>query len=128
MGALSKGYLVETAAVKGGRCIKLGSSEEQAELAGAGEIGIGISFQTDHTFEVEVGQNIDVVHDGITKVVLAATLAAGANFTSDANGDAVALNEGAGTKSFRFGVILQGGITGQSVDCRVTLDTITTET
>jgi len=128
MGALAKGYLVETAVVKGGFCMKLGSSEELAELAGAGEVGVGISFQTDHNFEIPVGQNVDVVFSGITKVILAATLAAGANIASDAAGKAVALDESAGTKSFRFGVLNQGGVAGDAVDCRLTLDTITTET
>lgn len=78
----------------------------QAIKTGAGELAIGVS-QNGPSAD---GSN-DVVHTGVTRVTLGATVAAMAVIASDANGAAVA----AGSGDYTLGIALEGGDAGEVI-------------
>ena len=118
------GKVVETAAITPGLVVKKGTAENGIVVAGAGEQSYGLSLGSSPSESIPVGEHADVVILGITKVMLAATLAAGADVEPDAAGKAVALATGSG-QHFRGATLLESGVAGQLVDCQVRCDFVT---
>lgn len=98
-------FTAETA-VPAFRFAKVGTSEGNVKLAGAGETALGATGELD-TAE---GCRCDVQLDGIAEVECGGSVSFGAKLASDANGKAVAAESGE-----YLGIALEGGASGDII-------------
>lgn len=71
--------------------VKFGNTDDTVTLATAGtDLTVGVTDNVD----VKAGAMVDVLHIGTAEVKFNGAVVRGANFTSDANGKAVAVKDG----------------------------------
>jgi hypothetical protein len=103
---------VAGAAVRARRFAVFGSSDTaMIEAAAATDFIMGVSEKVD----AALGDRFDVVHSGITEIVLGGNVTRGQPCTSDANGAAIAAAPAAGANVRVGGFPLASGVAGDIV-------------
>jgi len=95
---------------------KFGADDDTLSQATASTEEIVGVFQ--HTTSA-VGDEVRVMLDGISRVVLGGTVARGNYLTSDANGKAVAAAPGAGVNAYVIGQALASGVAGDIIPVHI---------
>lgn len=125
---MNRGFVVETASIYPGFCVKKGTAENGVVLSDAGEAGYGISNGTSYDDVKAVGEHVDVALPGeVVKVKLGATLTAGDSVAPEDGGKVIAMGTADGQTYFRAGILLESGVEDELVDCLVTSDYVTVE-
>jgi len=95
---------------------KFGADDDTLSQATAStEELVGVLQHTTTT----AGEEVRVMLDGITRVVLGGTVARGNYLTSDANGKAVAVAPGAGVNAYVIGQALASGVAGDIIPVHI---------
>ena len=95
---------------------KFGADDDTlAQATASTEELVGV-FQ--HT-TTAVGEEVRVMLDGISRVVLGGTVARGNYLTSDANGKAIAAAPGAGVNAYVIGQALASGVAGDIIPVHI---------
>lgn len=95
---------------------KFGADDDTlAQATSSTEELVGV-FQ--HTTSV-AGDEVRVMLDGISRIVLGGTVARGNYLTSDANGKAVAAAPGAGVNAYVIGQALASGVAGDIIPVHI---------
>jgi len=95
---------------------KFGADDDTlAQATASTEELVGV-FQ--HTTSA-IGEEVRVMLDGISRVVLGGTVARGNYLTSDANGKAVAAAPGAGVNAYVIGQALASGVAGDIIPVHI---------
>ena len=91
---------------------KFGADDDTlAQATASTEELVGVFQHTTTT----IGEEVRVMLDGISRVVLGGTVARGNYLTSDANGKAVAAAPGAGVNAYVIGQALASGVAGDII-------------
>lgn len=119
-------HIVETAALDPGIIVKKGTGDKDVvKNAATTTQGLGITVGSEFNETFAVGTQVSVAFLGKTKIKLGATLTAGDNVSSDANGKAIATPTTAATQQYRAAVLLESGVLDELVDAVITNDFIT---
>lgn len=103
---------VAGAAVRARRFAVFGASDtEMIEATGAGGLIIGVFEKVD----AAQGDRLDVVHSGITELVLGGPVTRGGPLTSDANGAGIAAAPAAGANARVGAFALASGVAGDII-------------
>ncbi len=95
---------------------KFGADDDTlAQATASTEELVGVFQHTTTT----AGEEVRVMLDGISRVVLGGTVTRGNYLTSDANGKAVATAPGAGVNAYVIGQALASGVAGDIIPLRI---------